>query len=372
MKKNLTKIPWWQPQLGKKEYSLLKKVLVSNFPNEGTVTTEFETKIAKLLNVTFALAVPSGTAAMYLSLKALGIGPGDEVIVPDMTFIATANAVEMTGAKAVLADIDKQTLTLDLKSFEENITKKTRAVIPVHVSGRAANMTAIIKLARKKNIFVVEDAAEAFMSKYKGKYLGTYGATGCFSFSPAKILTTGQGGMIVTNDAKMYQTLRMLKDQGRPTRGTGGDDIHKGIGFNFKFTDLQAAVGLGQLDYLDKRIIRLRKNNELYKRFLSGVKEVTLFESNTAEGELPLWTEILAKKRDELTKYLATFGIDCRNLWHPIHTQVYYKKSDAFFPNSTLLSPIAVWLPSAFTLKDSHIKKVCNLIRKYYKYDPIP
>jgi perosamine synthetase len=362
----MKKIPWWQAKIGNKEYGLIKSVLKDNFPNEGRLAIEFENKLASLLKVKHVVVVTNGTSAMYLSLKALGIGFGDEVIVPDLTFIATANAVEMTGAKAVLVDINKDTLNIDINSIKKAITKKTKAIIPVHVSGRAADLTSIIKLAKKEKLFVIEDAAEAFMSKYKGKYLGTFGVTGCFSLSPAKTITTGQGGFIATDNSKVYRKLKMLKDQGRPKRGTGGDDIHYDLGFNFKFTDLQAALGLGQLSYLTKRIQRMRRNYKLYQKYLSGLKEVTLLKFDLEKGELPQWCDGLFEEKDKLNKYLQSKNIDCRPFWHPIHTQAYYKKSDKLFPISTICSKKAMWLPSAFTLRDSDIKEVCQNIIEFY------
>lgn len=362
-------IPWWEPQIGKHEYILIHKVLQSHFPNEGTLTKKFEDQIAKLLKVRHVVAVPNATAAMFLSLKALGISHGDEVIVPDITFIATANAVEMSGAKAVLADVNPKTLTLDIHSFEKAITKQTRAVIPVHVSGRGTNIYEIIKIAKNKNLYVIEDSAEAFMSKYKGKYLGTFGQTGCFSLSPAKTITTGQGGLIVTNDDKIYRALKELKDQGRRARGTGGDDIHYSLGFNFKFTDLQAAVGLGQLRYLKTRIRRMRRNYDLYRKHLKDVKEVLIFDFKIQEGELPQWTDALVEKRDALVTFLKKYNVDCRRFWYPIHTQAYYKRSNNLFPISSMLSPKAVWLPSAFTMNDSDVKHVCTLIKRFFSHE---
>src|SRR3989344_3587981 len=177
----MNKIPWWMPKVEKEDYEFIKKALDANFVNEGPLTAQFENEIAKLVGAKYAVATTSGTAAIFLSLKALGIGYGDEVIVPDMTFIATANAVEMTGAKPVLVDINPKTLNMDPNKFADGITNKTKAVIPVHVSGRAAEIEKIMKIAQEKNIHVVEDAAEAFTSKHRGKCLGTYGIAGCLS-----------------------------------------------------------------------------------------------------------------------------------------------------------------------------------------------
>jgi len=361
------KIPWWEPQFGSEERKLITKALDNNFPNEGELTTLFEQKLSKLLNCKHAVAVNSATVAMFLSLKALSIGHGDEVIVPDMTFIATANAVEMSGAKPVLVDIDPKTLNIDSKAFEHAITKKTKAVIPVHVSGRAADMSTIMNITQSNDIFIVEDAAEAFMSKHKGKFLGTFGKFGCFSFSPRKTITTGQGGAIITNDDEFYIRLRELKDQGRPVRGTGGDDLHNAIGYNFKFTDLQAALGLGQLTYLESRMERMKKNYSIYAENLRDVDGISLFNFNIAKGELPQWTDALVENRNNLDANLRNKGIECRRFWFPIHTQIPYKLPDDKFPNSTNLSPKAIWLPSSFTLSDEDINIVCSSIREFMK-----
>ncbi len=363
----MNKLLWWDPQVGEKEQKLVSEVLRSNFLNDGNFTTKFEEETKKILGCKYSIAVTSGTMAMFLSLKALGIGVGDEVIVPDMTFIATANAVEMTGAKPVLVDVD-QTLTIDIEAIKKAINKKTRAIIPVHVSGRGADMLKIKKIAKEHNLFVIEDAAEAFMSKYKGKFLGTYGETGCFSFSPPKIITTGQGGMVVTDNKLLYRRLRMLKDQGRPQRGTGGNDIHETIGYNFKLTNLQAAVGVGQLSYLKKRMNRLRRNNFLYRKYLEQVKEIKVFDVNLDDGELPLWTDVLVDQRDELVKYLENKKIFCRCFWFPIHTQKPYKLLDDNFPNSVRLSSRALWLPSAYTLNDNDVKYICAQIKRFFSY----
>ena len=358
--------PWWQPVIGPNEKDLIFQVLNDNYPNEGALATEFEKVIAQKIDVKHAVAVTSGTAAMFLSLKACDIGPGDEVIVPDLTFIATANAVDMCGAEPVLVDIKSVSLNIDPHLIEKAITEKTKAIMPVHVTGRPSDMATILKIAEKQNLFVIEDAAEAFMSKSNGKYLGTFGNSGCFSFSPNKIITTGQGGIIVTNDDGIHYRLRELKDQGRPVRGTGGDDIHHSRGYNFKFTNLQAALGLGQLSYLDERMERLKRNHEVYAENLQGIDAIQVLPFKVHEGELPLWTDVLVENRDEFVDYFQTKNIDCRKFWHPLHTQEPYKSSKETFPVATELAPKALWLPSAFTLDDEDIVYISNMIRQLF------
>jgi perosamine synthetase len=363
----MKKIRWWAPQIGTEEKKFLGKVISSHFPNEGDLTARFEKKIASLLGVKHAVAVTSGTAALFLALKALGIGKGDEVIVPDVTFIATANAVELTGARSVLVDIDPLTLNISPEVAEKACTEKTRAILPVHVSGRGCNMKDIMRIAEKRGIYIVEDAAEAFMSKFEGQYLGTFGRLGCFSFSAHKTITTGQGGMVVTDDELLSVRLRELKDQGRPKRGTGGDDRHDSLGYNFKFTDLQAAVGLGQLKYLNSRLSAMRRIHIRYKKNLKGLDGISVFDFDTASGEMPQWTDAIAEDRDGLDSFLEKNNIDCRRFWLPVHTQIPYRLPDAGFPNSTALARKAIWLPSAFTMTTRDVDYVCDKIKDFYK-----
>lgn len=360
----MKKIPWWTPKVEKEDYKFIKKALDTNFVNEGPFVAELEKKIADLVGAKYAIATTSGTVAIFLTLKAMGIGPGDEVIVPDMTFIATANAVDLCGAKPVLVDINPENLTISLDAIKKAITPKTKVIIPVHVTGRGADMNAILKIAKKHNLYVIEDAAEALSSKQNGKALGTFGDAGCFSFSANKTVSTGQGGMIVTNNKNLYLKLKPLKDQGRPVRGTGGDDSHNTIGYNFRMTDLQAGMGLGQFTHLKERTARMKRNYELYEKNLKNIPEIHVFPSK--KEEVPQWTDILTEKRNELADYLKDRNIDCRKYWHPIHRQLAYKLSDKNFPNSTRLSSKALWLPSAFTLTDKDILTVCKKIKEFY------
>ena len=360
-------ISWWKPEVGTVEGKFVRDVLKSNYLNDGDVTTRFEQEIAVRLGVPYAVGVTSGTTALYLSLMAIGVGHGDEVIVPDVTFIATANAVTMTGARPVLVDVHPDSLTMNPASFEEAITSQTKAVIPVHVSGRGGTVFEILDIAFRKGIPVVEDAAEALLSRSKGRFLGTLGIAGCFSFSPNKTITTGQGGIITTADPSIHGRLRELKDQGRPVRGTGGDDMHASIGFNFKLTNLQAAVGLGQLTRLDKRLERQKRIYKLYSDELRGIPGIRIFAFVTAGGEIPQWTDAIAERRDELDAYLSRNKVYCRRYWFPIHTQKPYHEADERFPNSVRLVPKAIWLPSAFHLKDDDVRYVCSLIREFYK-----
>ncbi len=359
--------PFWQPELGLRERDLIVSVLDENYLNDGKVTTEFENRLGELLQVPHVVAVTSGTAALFLALYALGVRPGDEVLVPDVTFVATASAVVLAGATPVLVDVDEESLMLDLEKARRAITPKTRALLPVHVSGRPAPMDDILKLAREHSLVVVEDAAEALLSRYKGRYLGTIGEAGCFSLSPNKTITTGQGGIVVTHSEQVALRLRELKDQGRPVQGTGGADRHDSVGFNFKLTNLQAAVGLGQLDLLPARAERLRKIRAQYVSSLSGLEGLRFLPVDADDGTVPQWVDVcIDTRRDELIAFLREHGMICREFWHPVHTHQPYRRSDASFPVSTRVVQQACWLPSAFQLTSEDIEEVCRRVHEFF------
>jgi perosamine synthetase len=364
------RIPWWQPQIAGTEAERIAEVLNDCFLNEGKRAEAFSAEIARRLSVSYAAPAPSGTAAIFLALRACGVGEGDEVLIPNLTFIATANAVRLAGARPVLVDVRRSDLLLDPRLLERHVTSRTKAVIPVHISGRAAPMSEITGFARDRGLAVIEDAAEALGSRSEGRFLGTWGDAGVLSFSPQKIITTGQGGMVLTAREDVYRRLIELKDHGRPKRGTGGDDEHVSLGFNFKLTDLQAAVGLAQLERLDERTERLRRHHRLYLERLSGLPQLRLHRCDVAEGAVPLWTDGLFSHRNALDAFLLDRGAECRRFWHPLHTQAPYRQDAAGLSVSARLSPMALWLPSAFTLNDADIEQVCAWIVDFYRQYP--
>jgi len=360
-------IPWWRPETGVEERDRVLAVLESNYLNDGDVTTDFERRMAAALGAKHAVAVTSGTAALFLSIAAIGAGRGDEVIVPDVTFIATANAVTLAGATPVFVDVDPATLTMDPDAFAAAITPRTRAAVPVHVSGRAAAIERILEIANRHRVAVIEDAAEALRSKHRGRCLGTFGRAGCFSFSPNKTITTGQGGLVVTDDDALVVRLRELKDQGRPVRGTGGNDVHASVGFNFKLTNLQAAVGVAQLERLEARAGKLGDLYRAYRSALAGIEGIALLPFDVDHGETPQWVDALADDRDALVAHLERHDIHCRPFWYPIHTQQPYRASDDRFPASTCIVPKALWLPSALSMTDDEVRVVAQRVREFYE-----
>ena len=362
------KINFWDPVIGNQELKNIEKVLKMNWPNEGHYTFLLEKKIEKLLKVKHAVCVTSGTISIFLALKSLDIGPLDEVIVPDLTFGATAMAVKLTGAKLVIADINKDNLGFNLTELKKNINKKTKAIIPVHISGRAAEITQIKKIAKKNKIFIVEDAAEALLSKHKKKYLGTIGDLGCFSLTASKTITTGQGGIIVTNNSKLFKKIKLLKNQGIIGRSDGGNVRHSIVGYNFKFTNLQAAMGLAQIATLKTRALKLKNINSLYRKKLKYLEEIKVLDFDLSGGEVPLWTDVYAlKKRDQLIDYLKKNGIECRKFWYPLHLQKPFKDKNKKYQVATDIYNKLFWLPSSMTLTEKKITSICNLIIKFYK-----
>ncbi len=357
-----------EPFIKKKDsINKLKTVLDSNFINEGNLTRAFEKKISKLLKVKHVVTCTSGTIAIFLSLKAIGVKRDDEVLIPNLTFPATANAVSLAGAKPILVDVDKNNLLISLEDLIKKISRNTKAIIPVHTSGRGSNIREIMKIAKNKKIPVIEDAAEAFMSKFGGKFYGTFGEVGCFSFAPNKILTTGQGGIVVTNKKKIFKELCKLKDQGRNKPTGNGEDNYDMIGYNFKFTNLQSALGLSQLQDINWRISKLKKIYKFYTNNIKPNKNFRFIGFKLHKGEVPLWTDVICYKRNKLYNYLKKRNIQCRYFWKPINTNKPYKKTFKTLNNSKYLNGKLMWLPASLSLKENDLKKICEHINKFVK-----
>ena len=359
-------IPWWHPVLGDEEAQAVARVLASGFPNDGEVTEQFAARIASIAGVAHGIGVSSGSAAIYCGLVACGVRPGDEVIVSDLTFMATANAVRLAGARPVLADIRPTDFSLDPAAVEKVLTAKTRAIVPVHVNGRGGSVDEIVALAGRHGLAVVEDAAEALGSRLSDRSLGSFGHAAAFSFAPTKVVTTGQGGVVVTDDPGVARRVRELKDQGRATRGTGGADAHPVFGFNFKLTNVQAAIGLVQLERLEERLAHLRALEDWYAEELEGLEpEIRLVGGDRDGGEAHNWVDVLVDDRDVFAEQLRESGADPREFWLPLHTQPQDAADAASFPNATSVSRQGLWLPSALSLTRGDVATVGEAARRF-------
>ncbi len=363
----MKKISFWETDVGNKDYKYQKKIFSLNYPNEGEYVKKLEDKVKKILQVKFCIALPSGTSAMFVALKILNLKSDDEVIVPNITFAATANAVSMASAKVVLVDVNTETLNIDINDLKKKINKKTKVIMPVHISGRSCDMTNIIKIAKKKKIKVIEDAAEAFLSKNKKKYLGTIGDMGCFSLSPNKIFTSGQGGLLVTNNKKYFDKIKVFKTQGRVGITSGGDDLHISKGGNFKLSNISAGLALSQLSYIYKRKKKLIQNYKIYKKNLN-FKQFKILKFDVNNKELPLWTDVVCDRRDKLYNYLKKNNIICRKFWFPLSKRNFYSnQKHSSFKNTKKIENKIMWLPSSFLMKKKDQLTVIRKIKNFYQ-----
>ncbi|MBE3573278.1 MAG: LegC family aminotransferase [Moorella humiferrea] len=359
------KIPLDWPNIGEVEKEYVLKALESGYVSSaGPMVREFEERFAAYLGINHAVAVVNGTAGLHLALKLLGIGPGDEVIVPALTFIATVNPVVYVGARPVVVDVDPCSWNIDPAAIERAITKHTRAIIPVHLYGNPADMDAIIGLARKYGLYVIEDATEALGSTYKGKKAGTFGHIGVFSFNGNKIITTGGGGMLVTEDPELARRARILVNQGREPGETEYE--HKEIGFNYRLTNLQAALGLAQLERLPEFLAAKRRNAAIYRRELASLSGISWQEERPgAESNWWLFSILINEEKygegkKALMARLNAHGIQLRPLFKPIPLQPCY--SHYTFqpcPVAVNLYTRGINLPSASFLKQDDIMTVC-------------
>jgi len=354
-------IAWFGPHLSGRELELVRGVLEREYVNDGPLTREFERKVAAFVGTRHAVAVTSGTAAIALALMAAGIGPGDEVLVPDLTFIATANAVRLAGADVKLVDVEPVRFGVDPDAVRAAIGSRTRALVTVDVNGRGADYTRLEAICRERDLVLICDAAEGLGSRFAGRMLGSFGVAGCFSFSANKTITAGQGGMIVTDSDALHDRLRELKDQGRRKSGTGGDDMHPVLGFNFKFTDLQAAVALAQFEEIEQRLAQAVRRDEAYRERLSNQPGLRLAPTSEP-GEVRQWTDVLIEERGKIVAALEVEQIASRNFWFPLHRQEPYRNVDAIFSNSIAVSERGLWLPSRLDMGEGAIDRICDVI----------
>jgi len=360
-------IPVAEPYLDGNEKKYVLDCLDTNWiSSSGKYITEFEDKFAKYCGCKFGVATTSGTTALHLAVASLGIGRGDEVIVPDFTNIASANAVAYTGATPVFVDIEPRTFNINPEKIEEAITKKTKAIMVVHMFGHPCDMDPINEIAKRHKLFVIEDAAEAHGAEYKHRKTGSLGDVACFSFYANKIITTGEGGMIVTNNEQVSERAKHLRNLAFDKERRY---IHSDIGFNYRLTNLQAALGLAQLENIEKHISMKRKIAEKYSKSLREVKGLTLpIEEKWAKNVFWMYTilveQTFSMNRDDLKNFLTKKNIETRYVFYPMHSQPCFKNlsQKGLFPVSDEISRKGLYLPSGTGLRDEQIEKVVNSI----------
>ncbi len=360
-----------EPWIDESELRELERVIDSTFVVEHELTREFERMTMQLTGCKHAIAVCNGTMALFVGLKALGIGPGDEVIVPNFTFIASANAVILAGATPVLCEVREDTFCLDVAKAERAVTRRTKSVMPVHLYGQSADMNEVMAFAKRHGLSVIEDAAEAIGVRFAGKHVGTFGDVGILSYYGNKTVTCGEGGMVLTNNDALAKAARRLKNYGRDQKGTF---VHESIGFNFSFTDLQAAVGIAQMRKMPAIV---SKKREIHDRYVEELRDLPDFQPVYIDSrcEPVFWfTSFLCPNPEALSSYLQARNIQTRRFFYPLHLQPCYadrehiRFTDADFRVSERIYERGISLPSAYRLSVEEQTFIIEQIHRFYAH----
>jgi len=355
-------IPWWKINFEKDDSKAIKKSLEDRLITQGQLTERLEQRFAELLGVPFVLLSINGSAALLMALMACGIEPGDEVIVPNLTFIATAQAPLLLGAKIKLVGVESERPVLDVKKVEAAITSRTKAIIPVHSNGRAVDMTSINKIAAKYKVKVIEDAAQALFSKNSFGYLGTQSDVGVFSLGVTKLITTIQGGIIVTKNKELFKRLKKIRNHGM-SADTAFYSKSDMLGFNFKFNDLFASIGLTQIKKIKEKINTNLSIYNFYKAELEGLEYIKMMDVNVEAGEIPLWGEVLCVQREKLIRLLKKHNIQAKP-FSPNLSDAPYLNSNKKFKNSQIFADNGLILPSGSGQSKEDLHKVVRVLKE--------
>lgn len=352
----------WNNQISEKELENFKNAIVNRNIMEGPVLREFEERLKSLLKMDYVVGTSSGSAALALAFMGIGVKPGDEIIVPDLTFIATANAAHLLGAVVIAAPVKENCTLLDENTLENYITDRTKAIVTVDLNGRVACSKILKERYAKRGICVIDDACQAFMSCDKDyKLAGTYADIACYSFGITKMVTTVMGGLVATNNQEIYEKIKLMKTQGMASVFEGDAYIYPG--FNFKLPDVLAAIGIGQLDRLETKMSHMREINRMYRMELAGVEGISFIERN--ENEHPWMTDIFCDNKDMVRKILADHEIISRPLGKPLHTANYIK-SNGDYETSDVMRDHLLYLPSGPDQDIKNIEQVIQILKTNY------
>jgi perosamine synthetase len=365
-------IPVCEPYIGEKELEYVTDCIKSNWiSSKGKYIELFEGKFANYCGCNYGISTTSGTTALHLALASLGMAPGDEVIVPAFTMISTVFAVVYVDCKPVLIDAELETGNIDTTKIEQKITEKTKAILLTHIYGHPCNMDPIMEIAKKYNIYVIEDAAEAHGAEYRGKKAGSIGDIGCFSFYANKIITTGEGGMMVTNSQEIAERARSLKDLAFSKEKRF---LHDAIGFNYRMTNIQAAIGLAQFERIDELVERRRSNAQLYNQLLKDIPGIRLPQEKSCAKNVYWMYAIQIEdefgiSRDQLMERLREKGIETRTFFISMHRQPAFRDMGLFnneeaYPVADELSQRGLYLPSSSGLTVEQISYICKTIKE--------
>ena len=367
------KVPQFMPYVGEEEYAAIKQCFDTNWITEGPLAIELNKKLCERIGVKYGVFAPNGTLALILGMKALGIGPGDEVIIPDITFYASATSVEFLGAKPIFVDVCEN-LQIDIKDCERVLTEKTKAIMPVHLFGFTPNMDEVMAFAEHHNLLVMEDSAQGFGIKWKEKSCGSFGHAAAFSFFADKTLTTAEGGFVTTNDYTVYEKLLYLRNQGRQGRGSF---IHPEIGYNFRMTDIQCAIGLAQLKKFDSLVEKKNKIHEKYTELFADFDKVEIYQPPEEVNPFIPFRVILRTKNDEaelLMEHMRSNDVEPRMFFYPLHLQPVFQTSideprydRKYFSVAEKAYNNGVCLPSFVAITEEQIEYVHDVIRGFYE-----
>tara|TARA_B100001741_G_C16490476_1_gene569416 strand:- start:77 stop:1222 length:1146 start_codon:yes stop_codon:yes gene_type:complete len=367
-------IPVNTPRIYNDEKSYVLKCLSSGWlSSEGEYVKKFENKFAKYNKKKYGVSVSNGSAALEIALKSLNLKKGSEIIIPTFSIISTALCVVKLGLKPILIDCDLKSWNMKENDVLKKINKRTRAIIITHIYGFPFNMTKVLKVAKMKKIKIIEDAAEVIGLKFKGRPCGSFGDLSTFSFYANKHITTGEGGMIITNDKKLYEKCSSLRNL---CFGKGIDRFnHTDLGWNYRFTNIQAAIGLGQLKNINWAIKRKKEIGRLYFKKLKNNKNIYIQNPKNVNGDNIYWVfgiliiNFTKFKRDKVVKKLLKFNIQTRNFFHPMHKQKVFLKMNVFknklkYPNSEFISKNGFYLPSGLAISNKEILYICKIVNK--------
>lgn len=356
------------PDLGGRELEYVTECMTTGWiSSNGRFIAEFEAAFAAFCDVKHAIAVSNGTVALHVALVALGVGPGDEVLVPDLTYIASANAVRYCGAEPVFIDNDRRTFNIDPEALEAKITPRTKGIIPVHLYGHPVDMDAVLDIARRHDLFVLEDAAEAVGATYKGKKVGGLGHCATFSFFGNKIITTGEGGMVTTNDDDLADRLRLLKGQGMDPARRYWFPI---VGYNYRMTNIAAAIGLAQMERIDFHLAERQRVAEGYKQRLSKFSDLVTLPptENWAGHAFWMYTVLINNPetvaRDRVIAAMEAVGVETRPVFHPMHSMPPYAEPEGHYPNADWCAERGLNLPTHSGLSDQDLDQVVAALIK--------
>ena len=353
-----------EPSFDENEQRALNEYMLGGgWGTEFKKTRAFEDMIKEYTGAKHCWITANGTVSLSAALMAVGVGVGDEVICPDYTMVATPNSAELIGAKAVFVDIDIDTLCMDFEAMKAAVTDKTKAVLLVSINGRyPKDMQAFVDFCKETGIHLIEDAAQSLGSFCNGKHLGRFGEIGSFSFSAPKIITTGQGGALITDDDELADRIKKIRDFGR---AAGGSDHYLTKGWNFKFSDFQGVIGIEQMKKLPARVVRKKEMGKLYDSLLAGIPGVEVIKTDY-ENTAPWFFDILCERREALQQYLKENGIGSRPFYPPLHAEPAYGYTDLSFPVTEEIAAKGLWLPSGIMVTDDQIRYICETIRKFY------